>query len=194
MPQFLKYSPHILGTSTCCDLHMNTGQGGGCRGAAAPRLFGRLGQSGNIRFTVEQYWLIIKINRRNYLNIGGNMLYHSREWRKNIKVIINYNSSSRHPPPPPPPSTTILESVHRKFVLRSRTQTILESVHGKFVLRSRTQTILESVHGKFVLRSWTQTILESVHGKFVLRSRAQWENVGQISFHPPNFSLPVRLW
>jgi hypothetical protein len=165
MPQFLKYSPHPIFWVL---LHVVTYI---------------LGQSGNIRFTVEQYWLIIKINRRNYLNIGGNMLYHSREWRKNIKVIINYNSSSRHvtppppPPPPPPPSTTILESVHRKFVLRSRTQTILESVHGKFVLRS-----------------WTQTILESVHGKFVLRSRAQWENVGQISFHPPNFSLPVRLW
>jgi hypothetical protein len=93
MPQFLKYSPHPIFWVL---LHVVTYI---------------LGQSGNIRFTVEQYWLIIKINRRNYLNIGGNMLYHSREWRKNIKVIINYNSSSRHvtsrPPPPPPPPTPV---------------------------------------------------------------------------------------
>ena len=45
-------------------IHRRTGGGG-----LPPRL------SGNIRFTVGQYWLIIKINRRNSLNIGGNMLY-----------------------------------------------------------------------------------------------------------------------
>ena len=45
------------------------------------RFLGRLGQSGNIYFTVGQYWLIIKINRRNHsLNIGGNMLYNSRKF------------------------------------------------------------------------------------------------------------------
>jgi hypothetical protein len=38
MPQFLKYSPHILGTSTCCDLHMNTGQGGGVQGGGCPQI------------------------------------------------------------------------------------------------------------------------------------------------------------
>jgi hypothetical protein len=51
-----------------------------------------ISQSGNIRFTVGQYWFIIKINKRNYLNIGGNMLYNSRKWRKNIKVIVNYDT------------------------------------------------------------------------------------------------------
>ena len=51
-----------------------------------------ISQSGNIRFTVGQYWFIIKINKRNSLNIGGNMLYNSRKWRKNIKVIINYDT------------------------------------------------------------------------------------------------------
>jgi hypothetical protein len=36
------------------------------------RLLGRLSQSGNICFTVGQYWLIIKMNRINSLNVGGN--------------------------------------------------------------------------------------------------------------------------
>jgi hypothetical protein len=31
-------------------------------------------QSGNIRFTVGQYWLIIKINGTNSVNFVGNML------------------------------------------------------------------------------------------------------------------------
>ena len=39
-----------------------------------------------------QYWVILKINRRNSLNIGGNMLYNSRKWRENVKVIINYDT------------------------------------------------------------------------------------------------------
>jgi hypothetical protein len=51
----------------------------GVQGGA--RLLGRLGQSGNIYFTVGQYWRIIKINTTNYsLNIGGNMLYNSRKF------------------------------------------------------------------------------------------------------------------
>jgi hypothetical protein len=67
--------------------------GGGGRGdVAAPQIVGQTRQSSNIHFTVGQYWLIIKINRRNSLNIGGNMLYNSWKWRKNIKVIINYNT------------------------------------------------------------------------------------------------------
>ena len=32
------------------------------------------GVSGNIRFTVGQYWLIIKINGTNSVNFVGNML------------------------------------------------------------------------------------------------------------------------
>ena len=51
----------------------------GIQGGA--QLLGRLGQSGNIYFTVGQYWVIIKINRRNYsLNIGGNMLYNGQKF------------------------------------------------------------------------------------------------------------------
>ena len=46
--------------------------GGGAEGAAAPppSLLGKQSQSGSIRFTVGQYWLIIKING----NFVGNML------------------------------------------------------------------------------------------------------------------------
>ena len=45
-------------------------------GAAAPppppSLLDKQSQSGNIRFTVGQYWLIIKINRTNSVNFVGN--------------------------------------------------------------------------------------------------------------------------
>jgi hypothetical protein len=37
-------------------------------------LMGVQNQSGNIRFTVGQYWLIIKINGTNSVNFVGNML------------------------------------------------------------------------------------------------------------------------
>jgi hypothetical protein len=59
-------------------LFLGIGWGGGAGGdVAAPQIVGQTRQSGNIHFTVGQYWLIIKINRRNSLNIGGNMLYNS---------------------------------------------------------------------------------------------------------------------
>ena len=49
------------------------GGGGGAEGAAAPpSLLGKQSQSGNIRFTVGQYWLIIKINGTNSGNFVGN--------------------------------------------------------------------------------------------------------------------------
>jgi hypothetical protein len=54
-----------------------TGTVGGAEGAAAPpppSLLGKQSQSGNIRFTVGQYWLIIKINGTNSVNFVGNML------------------------------------------------------------------------------------------------------------------------
>ena len=35
-------------------------------------LLGKQSQSGNIRFTVGQYWVIIKINGTNSVNIVGN--------------------------------------------------------------------------------------------------------------------------
>jgi hypothetical protein len=53
--------------------------GGGA--ATPPSLLGKQSQSGNIRFTVGQYWLIIKLNGtnsvnfvRNSVNFVGNML------------------------------------------------------------------------------------------------------------------------
>jgi hypothetical protein len=48
--------------------------GGEARGAAAPHpsLLGKQSQSGNIRFTVGEYWLIIKINGTNSVNFVGN--------------------------------------------------------------------------------------------------------------------------
>ena len=50
------------------------GGGGGGRGGAAapPNLLGEQSQSGNFRFTVGQYWLIIKINGTNSVNFVGN--------------------------------------------------------------------------------------------------------------------------
>ena len=51
------------------------GGGAGAEGAAAPpppSLLGKQSQSGNIRFTVGQYWLIIKINGTNSVNFVGN--------------------------------------------------------------------------------------------------------------------------
>jgi hypothetical protein len=49
---------------------------GGAEGAEAPppSLLGKQSQSGNIRFTVGQYWLIVKINVTNSVNFVGNML------------------------------------------------------------------------------------------------------------------------
>ena len=44
--------------------------GGG--GRQPPSLLGKQSQSGNIRFTVRQYWLIIKINGTNSVNFVGN--------------------------------------------------------------------------------------------------------------------------
>jgi hypothetical protein len=103
-----------------------------------PRLLGRLGQSDSIRLTVGQYWHIIKINRKNSLNIGGEICYIIVEngGKINLKIIINYIVHSQffflcHLPPP------------------------------------REQQL------------WN--------------CRAQWEKVGQISFRPPIFFLPVRL-
>jgi hypothetical protein len=51
------------------------GGGGGGGGRPSPHsLLGKQSQSGNIRFTVGQYWLIIKINGTNSVNFVGNML------------------------------------------------------------------------------------------------------------------------
>ena len=46
--------------------------GGRGRQPPGPSLLGKQSQSGNIRFTVEQYWLIIKINGTNSVNFVGN--------------------------------------------------------------------------------------------------------------------------
>jgi hypothetical protein len=99
-------------------------------GQQPPSLLGKQSQSGNIRLTVGQYWLIIKINGTNSVKI---ILWE-------ICYLVG-NFRNPPPPPPPPPSTTLLESFS---------------------------------------------------GKFFLTTRAQSEKVGQISFCPPNFSLPIR--
>jgi hypothetical protein len=52
--------------------HGRTGLGGG--GRQAPSLLGKPSQSGNIRFTVGQYWLIIKINGTNSVNFVENVV------------------------------------------------------------------------------------------------------------------------
>jgi hypothetical protein len=44
----------------------------GVGGGQPPRWLGKQSQSGNIRFTVGQYWLIIKINGTNSVNFVGN--------------------------------------------------------------------------------------------------------------------------
>jgi hypothetical protein len=47
--------------------------GGGAEEAAAPQFFGQTKPVGQyIRFTVGQYWLIIKINGTNSVNFVGN--------------------------------------------------------------------------------------------------------------------------
>jgi hypothetical protein len=48
--------------------------GRGAEGAAAPppSLLGKQSQSGNIRFTVGQYFFIIKINGTYFVNVVGN--------------------------------------------------------------------------------------------------------------------------
>ena len=53
-------------------VHGRTGRGGRGRQPPGPSLLGKQSQSGNIRFTVEQYWLIIKINGTNSVNFVGN--------------------------------------------------------------------------------------------------------------------------
>jgi hypothetical protein len=51
--------------------HGRTGRGGG---SPPPSLLGKQSQSGNIRSTVGQYWLIIKINGTNSVNFVGNFV------------------------------------------------------------------------------------------------------------------------
>jgi hypothetical protein len=46
--------------------------GGGGGGGIPLQFVGQKSQSGNTRFTVGQYWLIIKINGTNYVNFVGN--------------------------------------------------------------------------------------------------------------------------
>jgi hypothetical protein len=41
-------------------------------GRQPPQFVGQKSQSGNIRFTLGQYWLIIKINGTNSVNFVGN--------------------------------------------------------------------------------------------------------------------------
>jgi hypothetical protein len=48
------------------------GGGGGGGSPPPPSLLGKQSQSSDIRFTVGQYWLIIKINGRNSVNFVGN--------------------------------------------------------------------------------------------------------------------------
>ena len=92
-------------------MHRCTGRGA----APPPRLLGRLGQSGNICFTVRQNWLIIKINRRilgdrNTCYIIVEKILSSPP-PPNIKVIINCNTFQKifvvTPPPPPPDIYTV---------------------------------------------------------------------------------------
>jgi hypothetical protein len=44
----------------------------------APSLLGKQRQSGNIRFTVGQYWLIIKITGTNYVNFVVNLVMYGK--------------------------------------------------------------------------------------------------------------------
>ena len=92
--------------------------GRGAEGAAAPpSLLGKQSQSGNIRFTVGQYWLIIKINGTNSVNFVGNSV---NLWEICYLIGIFCNHSS--PPPPPASFTTILESFSWKFFLTTKAQ------------------------------------------------------------------------
>ena len=79
-------------------------------GAATPPQFvGQTKPVGQVRFTVGQYWLIIKINGTNFVgnsvNFVGNMLSN-----RNFSLSLL------------PPSTTSLESFSGKFFLTTRTQ------------------------------------------------------------------------
>jgi hypothetical protein len=44
----------------------------------APSLLGKQRQSGNIRFTVGQYWLITKTTGRNYVNFVVNLVMYGK--------------------------------------------------------------------------------------------------------------------
>ena len=44
----------------------------------APSLLGKQRQSGNIRFTVGQYWLIIKRTGTNYVNLVVNLVMYGK--------------------------------------------------------------------------------------------------------------------
>jgi hypothetical protein len=45
----------------------------------APSLLGKQRQSGNIRFTVGQYWLIIKRTGTNYVNFVVNLVMYGKD-------------------------------------------------------------------------------------------------------------------
>ena len=63
----MKYFNSPLSSSLFSSWAYRLGGGGG-------GLLGKQSQSGNIRFTVGQYWLIIKINGTNSVNFVGNFV------------------------------------------------------------------------------------------------------------------------
>ena len=75
---------------------------------------GEQSQSGNIRVTVGQYWLIIKINATNSVNFVGNSVNFVGNMLYLIRIFRNYSS--------PPLPTTILESFFGNFFLTTRAQ------------------------------------------------------------------------
>ena len=70
--------------------------GGGRQPPLPPSLLGKQSQSGNIHFTVCEYWLIIKINGTNSVNFVGN----SVNFVGNMLIGIFRNHSFSPPPPP----------------------------------------------------------------------------------------------
>ena len=78
---------HLRFLKTCAQEDMGV-PGGGGGSPPPPSLLGKQSQSGNIRFTVGQYWLIIKINGTNFVgnsvNFVGNMLSNRNFLRKNF--------------------------------------------------------------------------------------------------------------
>jgi hypothetical protein len=59
----------------------------------APSLLGKQRQSGNIRFTVGQYWLITKITGTNYVNFVVNLVMDGKSVRCSEKKFSTVSSS-----------------------------------------------------------------------------------------------------
>jgi hypothetical protein len=124
-------------------------------GVPPPSLLGKQSQSGNIRSTVGQYWLIIKKNGQNSVKFVGNC----------VNFVGNFVISGK-----------VVWCFEKFWYVRKIFGPLKWYNDQNFFGDGGGEVFKLNLFRKKIFRHWS--------GKS--------EKVGQISFRPPNFSLPVR--